>query len=147
MPAILLYDVTVARTYIKGARDMKRLSSLNKSPIYDHFSESLNGLAVIRTFQAEAFSEAQISALIDTSIRCDRNQKLCFWWLAVRMEAFGSLLGGVTALLLATILFSRVDPALSGFVLQYASSMVRRSFGLFCPLISFVAVLYGEICN
>ena len=123
LPAILLYDLRVARTYIKGARDMKRLSSLNKSPIYDRFSETLNGLAVIRAYKAENFCEKQLSDLVDTSIRCDRTQKLAFRWLGVRMEAFGSLLGGATATVLATLLFKKIDPSLSGFVLQYATAM------------------------
>ena len=145
LPAIIIYDVSVARVYIKGARQCKRLSSINRSPIYDFFSESLNGLQVIRAFKAQKFCETRISTLVDTSIRCDRTQNFAFRWLGVRLETFGGLLGGVTATLLATVLFRKVDPALSGFVLQYANSMVRRSFGLFCPLISFFAVLHGKV--
>ena len=128
LPAIILYDVAVARTYIKGARDMKRLSSLHKSPIYGHFSESLQGLPVIRAFRAEAFCEKQICGFVDTAIRCDRTQKLSFYWLGVRMEAFGSLLGGITAILLATVLFETVNPSLSGFVLQYAAASAKIKF-------------------
>ena len=123
MPAIILYDVYVAKLYLRGAREMKRLNSINKSPIYDHFSESLNGLAVIRTFQAEGYSEKRISNYVDVSITCDRNQQFSFRWLGVRLEAFGGLLGGATATFLATVLFGKVTPSLGAFVLQYASAM------------------------
>jgi ABC-type multidrug transport system fused ATPase/permease subunit len=36
--------------YRNVARELKRLDSLSKSPIYAHFSETLGGLPVIRSF-------------------------------------------------------------------------------------------------
>ena len=123
LPAILIYNCLVAKAYVAGGREMKRLSSIYRSPVYDHFTETLQGLPVIRAFQAEDFCERRISALVDKSIRCDRAQNFGFRWLGVRLEAFGGMLGGATATLLATVLFGKVDPAMSGFVLQYATSL------------------------
>ena len=39
--------------YIQGSREMKRLESVHKSPVFVLFSETLSGLATIRAFGHE----------------------------------------------------------------------------------------------
>lgn len=123
LPLIIVYDAIVARTYITAARECKRLASLNKSPIYDYFAETLNGLAVVRAFDGQRPCLDRLAAMVDRSVRCDKAQAYAFRWLGVRLESFGGVLGGLTAAILATALRSTVSPALAGFVLQYASAM------------------------
>ena len=50
---IAIVFVVVQRIYVSTSRQLKRLESNFKSPIYSHFGESLNGLSTIRAFNME----------------------------------------------------------------------------------------------
>src|SRR5690606_27795911 len=50
---MLVYPYYLIQKYYRYAsRDLKRISSNTLSPIYTHFSETLNGLSIIRCYNA-----------------------------------------------------------------------------------------------
>jgi len=80
------------RYYIKTSRELTRLDSLSRSPIYALFSETLDGLTTIRAYkQEERFFQRNNKAL-------DANQQAyylnfsCNCWLGVRLEFAGTLI-------------------------------------------------------
>ena len=50
---ILLAFVFLTRYYLKTSRELKRLESICRSPVFSHFSETMDGLDTIRTRHAE----------------------------------------------------------------------------------------------
>lgn len=57
--------------YIRSSRELKRLESISKSPIYAQFTETLGGLSVIRAFRKqEAF-------VVENERKLDLNQRVC----------------------------------------------------------------------
>jgi ABC-type multidrug transport system fused ATPase/permease subunit len=60
-PAFLLFVLPLGYVYFKvqdfyrnSSRELKRLEAVSKSPIFSHFSETLNGLSTIRAFNTQA---------------------------------------------------------------------------------------------
>lgn len=48
VPIIILY-VYIARYFMKTSRELKRLESVCRSPVFSHISETLDGLDTIRS--------------------------------------------------------------------------------------------------
>lgn len=45
--------VKIAMEYINTGRDLRRMESTNRSPIFQGFSELLDGIVTVRAFSAE----------------------------------------------------------------------------------------------
>uniref|UniRef100_A0A8B9QLM8 Canalicular multispecific organic anion transporter 1 n=1 Tax=Apteryx owenii TaxID=8824 RepID=A0A8B9QLM8_APTOW len=89
----------VLRFYVSTSRQLRRLDSVTRSPIYSHFGETVSGLSVIRAYgHQERFLQQNESTV-------DINQKSVYsWivsnrWLAIRLEFVGSLVVFFSALL------------------------------------------------
>ncbi|XP_061228390.1 ATP-binding cassette sub-family C member 2 isoform X2 [Neopsephotus bourkii] len=89
----------VLRFYVSTSRQLRRLDSVTRSPIYSHFGETVSGLSVIRAYGHQA------RFLQQNEITMDINQKSVYsWiisnrWLAIRLEFVGSLVVFFSALL------------------------------------------------
>ncbi|KAM9548886.1 ATP-binding cassette sub-family C member 2 [Guaruba guarouba] len=89
----------VLRFYVSTSRQLRRLDSVTRSPIYSHFGETVSGLSVIRAYGHQA------RFLQQNEITMDINQKTVYsWiisnrWLAIRLEFVGSLVVFFSALL------------------------------------------------
>ena len=96
---LAFYYVYEGRFYVRSSREIKRLDSISRSPIYANFGETLDGTAVIRAYQKQAQFIAKNYALLD------RNQRAYFLitssncWLGIRLEFVGTVIIGATALL------------------------------------------------
>ncbi|TYZ60348.1 hypothetical protein PybrP1_011199 [[Pythium] brassicae (nom. inval.)] len=86
------------RYFIKTSRELQRLDSISRSPVFALLAETLDGLATIRAFGAEAAFARQNAAQLD------RNQRAYFLnfavncWLALRLEFAGTLIASFAAL-------------------------------------------------
>ena len=97
IPIILAY-LSAQRYYIKTSRELSRLDSISRSPIYALFSETLDGLTTIRAFGSE-------KRLINKSFHLlDKQQQAYFLvfsancWLGIRLELVGTLIVTLSAL-------------------------------------------------
>ena len=96
---LVFYYVRQGRFYVRSSREIKRLDSISRSPIYANFGETLDGTSVIRAYQKQAQFVAKNYALLD------RNQRAYFLisgsncWLGIRLEFAGTVIIGATALL------------------------------------------------
>jgi ATP-binding cassette, subfamily C (CFTR/MRP), member 1 len=53
LPLIVAYYL-IQQFYVKTSRQLKRIESITRSPVYSHFGESVNGQSIIRAFSEEA---------------------------------------------------------------------------------------------
>ncbi|XP_044597665.1 multidrug resistance-associated protein 1 isoform X5 [Cotesia glomerata] len=82
----------IQRFYVATSRQLKRLESVSRSPIYSHFGESITGAQTIRAFNV------QERFIYESERRVDFNQ-MCYFpgiisnrWLAVRLEMVGNMI-------------------------------------------------------
>lgn len=132
-PGFLVFAVFIAYFYylvgvfyISLSRELKRYDSITKSPIHQHFSESLVGVATIRAYGVETrFMKQNLSAI-------DNNNRPFFYmwvanrWLSTRIDAVGSmvmLFAGIFVLLS----IGKIDAGLAGLSLSYAISFSENA--------------------
>lgn len=63
------YVSLLQRFYVASSRQLKRLESVSRSPVYSHFNETLLGVSVIRAF------EEQERFIRQSDLKVDENQK------------------------------------------------------------------------
>uniref|UniRef100_A0A672M5A8 ABC-type glutathione-S-conjugate transporter n=1 Tax=Sinocyclocheilus grahami TaxID=75366 RepID=A0A672M5A8_SINGR len=117
-PLALIYFF-VQRFYVATSRQLKRLESVSRSPIYSHFSETITGTSVIRAYGRNA------AFVLMSDMKVDENQKSYYpgivsnRWLGVRIEFIGNCIV-LFAALLAVIGKDKLSPGLVGLSVSYA---------------------------
>ncbi|KAF8583290.1 P-loop containing nucleoside triphosphate hydrolase protein [Ramaria rubella] len=125
----------VAKVYGQTSRDMRRLDSVTRSPLYSIYGETISGVAILRAFGAGS------KFLRDMLRNVDTNTNPYFWmwgvnrWLSVRFNLTSAAMVGVTGVVV--LLTPGIDASLAGFALAFVSTvtsdllfMVRRFVGL-----------------
>ena len=87
--AVYLY---IQRYYLRTSRELKRLDSISKSPIYAHFQESLGGLSTIRAYRQQQRFALENEWRVDANLRAYFPSINANRWLAVRLEFIGSFI-------------------------------------------------------
>ncbi|KAF8324040.1 ATP-binding cassette transporter [Clavulina sp. PMI_390] len=133
----ILYYRT-ARTYGQTSRDMRRLDSVTRSPLYSMYGETIAGVTIVRAFGAST------KFLRDMHRHVDTNGDFVnpyFWmqslnrWLAIRFNLLSAAVIGSTGVVI--LLNKDISAAMAGFALVFASNitsdmlfMARRFVGL-----------------
>ena len=87
--------------FIATVRDLRRLSAIMNSPIYSHFSETLDGINVIQAFKKSNEFCKHNRLLIDDDHRTWYPTYMGNRWLSIRLESIANLLIGVAAFVCA----------------------------------------------
>ena len=77
---------TRQKNYRPASRDLKRVASVSLSPIYAHFSETLDGLAVIRAMKETPRFVSQNEERVDRSVRAQFAGVAAAQWLELRLQ-------------------------------------------------------------
>ncbi|XP_039702279.1 canalicular multispecific organic anion transporter 2-like isoform X2 [Pteropus medius] len=118
LPLAVFY-LFVQRFYVATSRQLKRLESVSRSPIFSHFSETVTGSSVIRASGRSQDFEAISNAKVDT------NQRSCYpniasnRWLGVRVETMGNCVV-LFAALFTVIGRNSLSPGMVGLSVSYA---------------------------
>ncbi|ORZ33476.1 P-loop containing nucleoside triphosphate hydrolase protein [Catenaria anguillulae PL171] len=105
--------------YRSTSRELKRLDSLARSPLYAAFTETLTGITTIRAYREEERFRIVNQSLIDYNNRPYFQQISAQRWLSIRIESIGSTLI-LFAGLFGVINVSKTSVELIGLSLSYA---------------------------
>uniref|UniRef100_A0A3Q4HJW0 ABC-type glutathione-S-conjugate transporter n=1 Tax=Neolamprologus brichardi TaxID=32507 RepID=A0A3Q4HJW0_NEOBR len=116
---LMVFYWWVQRFYVATSRQLKRLESVSRSPIYSHFSETITGCSVIRAYGRHS------AFVLMSDIKVDENQKSYYpgivsnRWLGVRIEFIGNCIVLFAGLFAVTGKDS-LSPGLVGLSVSYA---------------------------
>ena len=96
LTAYYLYE---QRFYVHSSREIKRLDSISRSPIYANFGETLDGTAVIRAYEAQQRFIEKNNELLDVNQRAYFIISSANCWLGIRLEFAGTVIIGAAMLL------------------------------------------------
>ncbi|XP_057833257.2 ABC transporter C family member 2 [Cryptomeria japonica] len=121
MPLLIIFYAAYLY-YQSTSREIKRLDSISRSPVYAQFGEALNGLAAIRAYKAYDRMAKINGKAMDNNVRFTLVNMSSNRWLGIRLEALGGLMIWLTATF-AVLQNQRADTAafapLMGLLLSY----------------------------
>ncbi|KAJ1988194.1 hypothetical protein H4R33_002526 [Dimargaris cristalligena] len=116
---MMAFYVWFAAYYRSTSRELKRLDSISRSPLYAHFQETLSGLATVRAYgEQDRFIQAN-KDLLEANNRAYYLTIVIQRWLAVRLETISNILV-LFAALFAILARRSINPSIVGLVLTYS---------------------------
>lgn len=117
----------IQRYYLRSSRELKRLDSVSKSPIYTHFQETLGGISTIRAYQQQDRFVKENEFRIDENLRAYFPSICANRWLAVRLEFIGSviILGSAGFSILSVAAGSGLTSGAVGLSMSYALQITQ----------------------
>ncbi|WFD25644.1 hypothetical protein MNAN1_000607 [Malassezia nana] len=107
--------------YLASSRDLKRIESIQRSPLFTLLGETLAGTVTIRAYGDAERVMRKCMRVVDQANRAF----LYLWyenrWLSTRVDLTGASVTLITSILLV---ITGADAALTGFTLAYASLIV-----------------------
>lgn len=128
IPLAVIY-IYMQRYYLMTKRELKRLDSTSRSPVFSHFHETLNGITTIRAYgQQERFC-SETHSYLDANMRAYFPSITANRWLGVRVEFIGSvILFSAAGFAIASVSTgSRLAPGMVGLAISYALSVLFSS--------------------
>lgn len=112
----------VQRYYLRTSRELKRLDSVSRSPIYAHFQESLGGISTIRAYRQQDRFELENEWRVDWNLRAYFPSISANRWLAVRLEFFGAviILAAAGFAIISVTNHSGLSAGMVGLAMSYA---------------------------
>lgn len=124
LPFMAVVYIRTLRIYRPINRELKRLDSTSRSPIFAHFSESLTGLSSIRAFNRQSDFLATASDRINANSRVTYNMRMSECWLGSNLGLMNSTivtLAGVFAV--QAVNAGHLSPSQAGMSLSFSISV------------------------
>ncbi|KAA8641843.1 hypothetical protein EYZ11_011255 [Aspergillus tanneri] len=133
-PAFILFIIPLGyvyfsyqKYYLRTSRELKRLDSVTRSPIYAHFQESLGGVSTIRAYKQENRFALENEWRMDANLRAYFPSISANRWLAVRLEFIGSIIILASAVL--SIIYvatgTQLRAGMVGLAMSYALQITQ----------------------
>jgi len=115
----------IGRFYINSSRDLKRLESVHRSPLYQQFGETLSGMTTIRAYGDERRFIRENLNKINTQHR----PFIYLWaanrWLAFRVDVVGAMVAFFSGAFVV-LSVGRIDAGAAGLALTYAVTFTEN---------------------
>ncbi|PFH60569.1 hypothetical protein XA68_10736 [Ophiocordyceps unilateralis] len=121
--SVLFY--LVATLYLRASRDLKRLESVQRSPLFQQFGETLSGVTTIRAYGDERRFIRDNLTKVNTQSRPFIYLWACNRWLAFRADTLGNLVSFFAGVFIILNL-GKIDAGAAGISLSYAMNFTEN---------------------
>lgn len=115
----------IGKVYLAASTDLKRMESVQKSPIYQQFGETLAGITTIRAYGEEKRFILDNHKRINTAYR----PYMFLWslnrWLSIRLDFTGAFISFFAAAFIVWQV-DTIDPGAAGLSLAYALQFTQN---------------------
>ncbi|KAI9203174.1 P-loop containing nucleoside triphosphate hydrolase protein [Polychytrium aggregatum] len=119
VPIVFVFYM-IQKYYRTTARELKRLDSISRSPLYAHFGETLSGLATIRAFRVQEQCIQENKHYIDYNNRVYYILSPIRRWLGVRLQILSAIVVLAATLISTLSRYGTILPSISGLVMTYS---------------------------
>lgn len=106
LPFLMALYFWAMNYYRQVAREIKRLDSVSRSPVFAQFSETLGGLSTIRAYQRSQDFRQHFETILDANTQTVYANKVAERWLACRLEGVAALVVGFSAIFATHVVVS-----------------------------------------
>eukprot|EP00039_Didymoeca_costata_P001605 m.53694 g.53694 ORF g.53694 m.53694 type:complete len:1509 (-) comp10879_c0_seq1:1965-6491(-) len=115
----------IQKYYIATSRQLKRLESVSRSPIYAHFSETLSGVATIKAYGVQQLFKVDNENKVDFNLQAYYPSISANRWLAMRLEFLGNIVIFFAALFAVNEADNSINAGDVGLSLTYAMMITQ----------------------
>ncbi|KAI8886932.1 hypothetical protein K501DRAFT_330885 [Backusella circina FSU 941] len=127
MVIVVILNFYLGSSFVNASREIKRMESVSRSPLFILFSETIVGISTIRAFGMTR------EFLLKMMERVDGNSLPFYYsgvmtrWISIRISCTGAAISFITAMF---VLFNldKIDAATAGFCLMYVLSFTDKTF-------------------
>ncbi|KAF9206079.1 Multidrug resistance-associated protein 1 [Haplosporangium sp. Z 27] len=124
IPPMGIVFIFLQRYYIASSRNFRRIESITKSPMYQHFAETLSGVSTIRALKCNDRFIEQNATRADQASNAHFVWSVGSRWLNARLEALGSIVV-LAASLFAVFGRNSISSSMVGMSLSYALNITQ----------------------
>ncbi|GLT38273.1 hypothetical protein SLA2020_125310 [Shorea laevis] len=115
--------------YRSTSRELRRLDSVSRSPIYASFTETLDGSSTIRAFKSEDYFFSRFTELVALYQRTSYSELMASLWLSLHLQLLAAFIIIFVAVMAVvgsrgSLPISFGTPGLVGLALSYAAPVV-----------------------
>lgn len=138
LPVLCILVLVIQQYYLHASRAIKRIFHVSKSPIYQHFSESLGGVSTIRAMRLQSRFILENAILVDTHTNFHVAYLYCIRWVEVRLQCLSAVVILIVAI---TFVFNRstIDPSTAGLAMTFVLTITQD--------VNFLVRAYCELQN
>ncbi|KAG0326962.1 hypothetical protein BG004_002850, partial [Podila humilis] len=136
LPFLLVGYWSAQHCFLSVSRTLARIYSVSKSPIFQHFNETLGGVSTLRAMKIENQFIKQNAAMVDRCMNCFLSNMGSRRWLDVHLRLLSTIVL-LSASLFAVLGGKSVDPSMVGLTLSFAltiSDEVTNLVRIYCDL-------------
>jgi ABC-type multidrug transport system fused ATPase/permease subunit len=138
LPVLSILVLVIQQYYLCASRAIKRIFHVSKSPIYQHFNESLGGVSTIRAMQLQDRFILENAARVDAHTNYHVAYLYCIRWVEVRLQCLSAVVIFIVAITFV-INRSTVDPSTAGLAMSFVLTITQD--------VNYLVRVYCELQN